>query len=122
MANSRWNMSMQERGGCGSESSLKTSGEEIWYGVFEIHTSKRGSSVLYTLGQLGGHSGIHFDRGDGFGGFQDQDCQVPGSGADFEDVVGLLERGFGHNGACDTGVLENMLAEVLVHLEDGVRG
>lgn len=43
MANSCWNMRMQVRGGDGSERSLKTSGELIWYGVLEMQTLRRGS-------------------------------------------------------------------------------
>mmetsp|Transcript_3469 Transcript_3469/g.5469 ORF Transcript_3469/g.5469 Transcript_3469/m.5469 type:complete len:219 (-) Transcript_3469:309-965(-) len=46
MANSRWNMSVAARN-CGRcASSLKMSGEEIWYGTFAMHTSKYGSSTL----------------------------------------------------------------------------
>jgi len=33
-------------------------------------------------------------------------------------MVALLEVRFLHNGGCDTRVLEDMLAEVFVHLEN----
>jgi len=47
-ANSLWNMSSADLkiGRCSS--SLKTMGEEIWYGKLATHTSKYGSSVLST--------------------------------------------------------------------------
>lgn len=41
-----WNMRTQALGGLGMLSNLKTSGLEIWYGVFEMHTSCGGKSSL----------------------------------------------------------------------------
>ena len=40
MANSRWNISVAARNIGLCESSLNTSGDEIWYGTFATHTSK----------------------------------------------------------------------------------
>mmetsp|Transcript_14383 Transcript_14383/g.44895 ORF Transcript_14383/g.44895 Transcript_14383/m.44895 type:complete len:209 (-) Transcript_14383:105-731(-) len=45
IANSRCTISTAHRNG-GPESSLKTSGDEIWYGMFATITSKKGCSAL----------------------------------------------------------------------------
>ena len=45
-ANSRWNMRTAQRNIGLCYKSLKTKGEEIWYGVLAIHMSKNGISVL----------------------------------------------------------------------------
>lgn len=76
--------------------------------------------ALHTLGDLGGHSGIDFDANAFLSALQDAHRQVTGTGADFEDGVGGLEEGLFHDGIRDTGILENMLAEVCVELEDVV--
>lgn len=56
---------------------------------------------LHALCEFGGHTGIHFDGCDGAGGAEDEDCEIAGSGTDFEDVVGLFEVGFCDDGRCD---------------------
>lgn len=47
MANSRWNMSTHVLGGFGMDKSLNTKGDEIWYGVFDMHTSKLCRPLVY---------------------------------------------------------------------------
>src|ERR1700722_19100892 len=48
MANSRWNMRIHVLGLGLVASNLKVRGLEIWYGVFDMQTSKYGNSVLIT--------------------------------------------------------------------------
>lgn len=75
-------------------------------------------SALDTLGDFGTHTGIKFDGDDLLGLFEGADRDVTGTGTDFDDDIGGLEEGLVDNGIRDTGVLEDMLAKVLVELED----
>ena len=50
--------------------------------------------------------------------FEGADGNITRTGADFDDDIGGLEEGLVHNGIADTGVLENVLAKVLVEAED----
>jgi len=43
---------------------------------------------------------------------------ISGTGANLNNDIGGLEKGFFDNGIADTGVLEDMLAKVLVESED----
>ena len=80
-------------------------------------------SALDTLGDFGTHTGIEFDGDDLLGLLEGADRDVTGTGTDFDDDIGGLEEGLVDNGIRDTGVLEDMLAIVLVELEDvGVGG
>lgn len=47
-ANSRWNIKTAHRKNGRCSSNLKTNGDEIWYGIFATHRSKKGSSVFNT--------------------------------------------------------------------------
>ena len=60
------------------------------------------------------------DRNDFLRLFQNARGQITSSGTDLEHNVTLLQLGLVHDRLRDTGVLENVLAEVGVELEDGV--
>lgn len=78
--------------------------------------------ALDTFGDFGGHARVEFDGDAFFGLFEDLDRQVAGAGTDFEDYVGLFKVSFVDDRSSHAGVLEDVLAYVCVHLEDGVRG
>lgn len=56
------------------------------------------------------------------GGREDLDCEIAGSGADFEDNIGRLEGSFLDDCEGDTRVFEDVLAEPRVKFEDFILG
>lgn len=86
----------------------------------EVVSRQRGHFAAGLRQTFGRHARIHFDGCDRLALFQDAYCQVTGAGTDLEHVVASLEVGLVHNGGGDAGVLEDVLAEVGVHLEDAV--
>lgn len=87
-----------------------------------ISTEKEGTLVL-EKGVGGGRKEGRKEGGRHTGNdllclFQGADGDVTGTRTDFDDNIGGLEVGLFDNGVADAGVLENMLAIVLVELED----
>lgn len=78
--------------------------------------------TLDTFCELGRHARVHLDGDDAPRLLEDLDRQIASPGTDFEDDVALLETGFVDDGLCHARVLEDVLAEVGVHLEDVVDG
>ena len=84
--------------------------------------SLRRRRALKSFGQFGSHSRILLHGYNTLGFFEDLGSQVTGSGTDFEDYVGLFDVCLVHNRLRYTGVLEDMLTNVCVHLENVVGG
>ena len=65
-ANSRWNMRIATRNRGRCERSLKTRGLEIWYGVFDMQTSKYGRGSTLTKSPITTWSlrwaGLHWNK------------------------------------------------------------
>lgn len=75
-----------------------------------------------TLGDLAGHARVQFDGDQFLGLLQDAHADVARARTDLEDCVGRFQVRLLHDGIGDTGVLEDVLANVCVELKDIVLG
>lgn len=71
-----------------------------------------------TFCDLASHTRVQLDSDEFLGLFKNAYTNVACSGTDFEDGVGGFEEGLVDDGVGNTGVLEDMLADIGIEFED----